>query len=70
VDVLQRPVWSLLLSRIGDAAMLHLLSHSFIFWPLANGCYLQLAGAPLYRCRSPAFRPRAARAYPDAFHVP
>jgi hypothetical protein len=54
VDVLQRTVWETLLSRIGDAAMLHLLSHAFIFWPLPNGCYLQLAGAPLYRCLSPS----------------
>ncbi|KAK9817956.1 hypothetical protein WJX72_004857 [[Myrmecia] bisecta] len=39
--------WPLLLSRIGDSLMLYLLMHVSIFLPLANGCYLQVAGTPI-----------------------
>lgn len=46
IEVLKSEPWQLLLSRIGDALMLHLLMHAAIFKPLPNGCFLQLTGAP------------------------
>lgn len=44
VEILRGEPWQLLLSRIGDALMLHLLMHAAIFQPLPNGCFLQLTG--------------------------
>ena len=44
VEILKSEAWQLLLSRIGDAMMLHLLMHAAIFKPLPNGCFLQIAG--------------------------
>ena len=44
VESLKSNPWQLLLSRIGDALMLHLLMHAAIFQPLQNGCFLQLTG--------------------------
>jgi hypothetical protein len=35
-----------LLSRCGDALMLHLLLHASVFAPLPGGCLLQLSGLP------------------------
>ena len=36
----------MLLSRCGDALMLHLLLHASVFAPLPGGCLLQLSGLP------------------------
>ncbi|KAL6051599.1 Telomerase reverse transcriptase, variant 3 [Balamuthia mandrillaris] len=47
VNVLKGSEWDLLLSRIGDACMLHLLLHTCLFLPLPNSCYMQLTGPPL-----------------------
>ena len=46
IKQLKQPSWQLLLSRIGDSLMLHLLMHATIFVPLPNGCYLQVTGLP------------------------
>lgn len=46
IKQLRQPSWQLLLSRIGDSLMLHLLMHVTIFVPLPNGCYLQVNGLP------------------------
>ncbi len=46
IKQLKQPSWQLLLSRIGDSLMLHLLLHVTIFVPLPNGCYLQVTGLP------------------------
>lgn len=41
----------MLLSRCGDAPMLHLLLHASVFAPLPNGCLLQLSGLPAVEVR-------------------
>jgi telomerase reverse transcriptase len=41
------PAWELLLSRIGDTLMLHLLLNVSMFATLENGCYFQLSGEPV-----------------------
>ncbi|ERN15564.1 telomerase reverse transcriptase isoform X2 [Amborella trichopoda] len=46
IDVFCSSAWSLLLTRIGDEFMFHLLRHTSIFSPLNNGNYIQIAGAP------------------------
>lgn len=46
-NLLTQAAWERLLSRIGDAFMLYLIMHTSIFVPLANSCYLQVAGRPL-----------------------
>ena len=45
--LLKGAAWQLLLSRIGDSIMLHLLMNASIFLLMANGCYLQVTGAPV-----------------------
>jgi hypothetical protein len=42
-----------LLSRCGDALMLHLLLHASVFAPLPGGCLLQLSGLPAAEVRQP-----------------
>ncbi|KAI8602220.1 hypothetical protein EDD21DRAFT_295577, partial [Dissophora ornata] len=37
-------VWELLRKRIGDAAMLYLLTNTSIFAALPNNCYCQITG--------------------------
>ena len=44
LEELKSEPWQLLLSRIGDVLMLHLLMHAAIFKPLPNSCFLQLTG--------------------------
>lgn len=44
--LLRGAVWERLLSRVGDALMMHLLLHSSIFVPLPNGSFLQVSGHP------------------------
>ncbi|KAJ7555272.1 hypothetical protein O6H91_05G029300 [Diphasiastrum complanatum] len=46
-EVVTATSWSVLLSRVGDMLMLYLLSHTSIFIPLPNNCYLQVAGYPI-----------------------
>lgn len=41
------PAWELLLSRVGDTVMLHLLLSVSMFATLENGCYFQLSGEPV-----------------------
>ncbi|KAL2612832.1 hypothetical protein R1flu_024524 [Riccia fluitans] len=48
VDMLNSDSWRLLLSRVGDMVMLHILSHVAIFTPLPNDCLLQVSGVPVY----------------------
>ena len=45
--LLKGAAWQLLLSRIGDSIMLHLLMNASIFLHMANGCYLQVTGTPV-----------------------
>ncbi|KAI0300909.1 hypothetical protein BC826DRAFT_890160, partial [Russula brevipes] len=44
VTALQEPDWERLLGRIGESAMLHLLTQASIFVPLPNECLCQLTG--------------------------
>ena len=44
---LKDPAWELLLKRIGQPMMLHLLLHCAIFVGLPNACYLQVCGRPV-----------------------
>lgn len=46
------PEWQLLLQRVGDAIMLHLLLHCSIFLPLPNNSFLQAAGLPIHEVRA------------------
>ncbi|KAH9575749.1 hypothetical protein CY35_01G126800 [Sphagnum magellanicum] len=46
VEVVNSQSWVTLLSRVGDETMLHILSHSAIFVPLPNHCFLQVTGLP------------------------
>lgn len=43
---LRGAAWERLLSRVGDAVMVHLLLHASIFLALPNGCFLQVSGMP------------------------
>ena len=45
MNILNLPCWELLLERIGEPAMHHVLRHASIFWPLPNGSLLQLTGS-------------------------
>lgn len=47
IKLLTGPAWQLLLSRIGDTLMLHLLMHTTLFTPVFNGSLLQLSGMPV-----------------------
>ncbi|KAJ3515494.1 hypothetical protein NLJ89_g1720 [Agrocybe chaxingu] len=47
VTVFQSPEWEMLLQRIGEDAMLHLLADTSIFLALPNGCLCQITGEPL-----------------------
>ncbi|CAK9255929.1 unnamed protein product [Sphagnum jensenii] len=46
MEVVNSQSWVTLLSRVGDETMLHILSHSAIFVPLPNHCFLQVTGLP------------------------
>ncbi|KAL5006466.1 hypothetical protein ScPMuIL_015272 [Solemya velum] len=48
VSKLQYNVWKTLLSRIGDILMSHLLENTSIFLEVAETCYIQLTGVPVY----------------------
>ena len=57
LEELKSKPWQLLLSRIGDVLMLHLLMHAAIFKPLPNSCFLQLTGVPADQaCTATALR--------------
>ena len=57
LEELKSEPWQLLLSRIGDVLMLHLLMHAAIFKPLPNSCFLQLTGIPADQaCKAPGTR--------------
>ncbi|KAG6546743.1 hypothetical protein Mapa_011932 [Marchantia paleacea] len=47
VDIVNSESWKVLLSRVGDLVMLHILSHAAVFTPLPNDCLLQISGAPI-----------------------
>ena len=71
MNILNLPCWELLLERIGEPAMHHVLRHAAIFWPLPNGSLLQLTGAqptPAGRSRShaPMITTQAQSARPSA----
>lgn len=44
---LKQPAWELLLKRVGEPLMTHLLVHCAIFVPLSNNCHLQVSGRPI-----------------------
>ena len=46
-NFLKSPPWEVLISRIGDDAMLHLLTRTMLLLQSKNGCYMQLSGPPL-----------------------
>lgn len=45
------PAWQLLLARIGDELMLHLLQHTSIFLPIGGCNVLQATGRPVTEVR-------------------
>lgn len=45
--LLLSPAWEVLLSRIGDTLMLHLMLNVSIFLKMQNQCYFQLSGHPV-----------------------
>ncbi|CAG2249723.1 EST2 [Mytilus edulis] len=45
---LQYPVWSKLLSRIGDVVMTYLLENTSMFLLVPTSCYVQLTGVPFF----------------------
>ncbi|KAH8117876.1 hypothetical protein DFH11DRAFT_1503619, partial [Phellopilus nigrolimitatus] len=47
VDALQAPEWEILLERVGEVVMLHLLTETSLYSPLPNDCFCQLTGPPL-----------------------
>ncbi|KAL7279239.1 hypothetical protein ACG7TL_007079 [Trametes sanguinea] len=51
VTALQGQDWELLLNRIGEEAMLHLLTETSVFVSLPNGCFCQLTGDPIVNIR-------------------
>ncbi|KAL3695661.1 hypothetical protein R1sor_009737 [Riccia sorocarpa] len=48
VEMVNSESWRLLLSRVGDLVMLHILTHAAIFTPLPNDCLLQVSGVPVH----------------------
>ncbi|KXS20287.1 hypothetical protein M427DRAFT_28560 [Gonapodya prolifera JEL478] len=44
VNQVKSPAWEELLGRIGDPLMTYILTSLYIFLPLSNGCWFQLAG--------------------------
>ncbi|KAH9481585.1 Telomerase reverse transcriptase [Psilocybe cubensis] len=55
ITALQAEEWENLLSRIGEDAMLHLLTETSIYVSLPNGCLCQLTGEPLINTAPPAY---------------
>ncbi|KAI8510175.1 hypothetical protein Bbelb_126030 [Branchiostoma belcheri] len=49
---LEGRVWKILLSRIGDDVMTHLLGSCSLFLAASLGCYIQITGFPLYELHS------------------
>ena len=47
-QILCGPLWEILLKRIGQPVMMHLLLHCAMFVPLPNNCYLQVCGRPIH----------------------
>ncbi|EXC16160.1 Telomerase reverse transcriptase [Morus notabilis] len=47
VELLSGPAWCLLLERVGEGIMAHLLKHASIFMPLDHKKYHQVAGTPI-----------------------
>ncbi|XP_068668611.1 telomerase reverse transcriptase [Aristolochia californica] len=52
IDNLSDPAWSLLLTRIGDEVMVHLLKYSSIFLFLPSNNHFQVTGCPIYKSLS------------------
>ncbi|KAK9368965.1 hypothetical protein V1509DRAFT_44271 [Lipomyces kononenkoae] len=53
--------WQLLLERIGDSAMVFLLTSTCIFFEYGNRCYYQAVGFPVYDISGQKDRPYAKR---------
>lgn len=51
VELLKQAPWPAIHQAVGDAIMLRLLLHVSIFWPLPNGCYLQLTGPHIFQVK-------------------
>ncbi|KAG8948061.1 hypothetical protein FRC04_010103 [Tulasnella sp. 424] len=47
VEKLKDRLWRMLLERIGEGPMLHILTTCSIFEPIGNDCHVQLCGTPL-----------------------
>ncbi|XP_057849916.2 telomerase reverse transcriptase isoform X5 [Cryptomeria japonica] len=47
IKILNSEAWVVLLSRVGDMFMLHLLLYTSIFYPLPNKSYVQIVGVPI-----------------------
>ncbi|OBZ72156.1 Telomerase reverse transcriptase [Grifola frondosa] len=54
VTALQAPEWEILLQRIGEDAMFHLLVDTSIFVPLPNDCLCQVAGDSIIELQLPS----------------
>ena len=52
--MLRGAAWDCLLSRIGDALMMHLLLYGSIFVALPNGSFLQVSGVPAPQVSDPS----------------
>ncbi|KAJ3394931.1 hypothetical protein HDU92_006396 [Lobulomyces angularis] len=51
VNLVKSKLWELLLSRIGQAAMIFLLTKVYLFIAVENGCFLQVTGTALYELK-------------------
>ncbi len=69
-QLLLAPEWQLLLARIGDSLMLHLLLHSSLFLWLPNNNYMQVAGKAIHEVRTAEHSPCSGCRWPAADGVP
>ncbi|KAI0749800.1 hypothetical protein C8Q80DRAFT_1058573, partial [Daedaleopsis nitida] len=53
ITALQAPEWEMLLHRIGENAMFHLLTETSVFVSLPNGCLCQLTGDAIVNLKPP-----------------
>ncbi|KAL5504247.1 EST2 [Sanghuangporus vaninii] len=68
VTALQAPEWGLLLKRVGDSIILHLLTETSVYIALPNDCYCQIIGPPLLYSVPPESLPRRDSSKKDDSH--
>ncbi|KAL5526463.1 EST2 [Sanghuangporus sanghuang] len=68
VTALQAPEWCLLLKRVGDSIILHLLTETSVYIALPNDCYCQIIGPPLLYSVPPESLPRRESSKKDNSH--